>query len=83
MRKHRRMAYSGSLEVYAHDHFLQLISGELLDLAIADAAMWTCTYDIRFLHITATISILLEHGIFMCFMTFPLSLSGVMVNRGR
>jgi hypothetical protein len=28
--------------------------GEPLDLAIVDAAMWTCTYDTRSLYITAT-----------------------------
>jgi hypothetical protein len=38
--------------------------GEPLDLAIVDAAMWTCTYDTRSLYITATTSTLLEHGVF-------------------
>jgi hypothetical protein len=39
-------------------------SGEPLDLAIVDAAMWTCTYDIRSLYIIAATPTLLEHGVF-------------------
>jgi hypothetical protein len=38
--------------------------GEPLDLAIVDAAMWTCTYGIRSLYITAATPTLLEHGVF-------------------
>jgi hypothetical protein len=60
------------------------LTGEPLDLAIIDATMWICTYDIRSFYITAATSRLFEHGVFMWitrYLSAELWLTGLVTNK--